>query len=122
MKENQIVESVKDKSQTNFPIDKVSSGPGVHKNIAYALQFGVDKILGDVLTVIDTMGLPQSQDKAIKQIIKEKFWNRYRHTADYLLNIVFELDRAQSGGVTAQGYMCFGPNAKITNCGELEEE
>lgn len=61
----------------------------LHINTAYILHSNFGKTLGDILTVIDVLGLPTAQDKALKTQIKDKFYKRFRDGADALIKQVF---------------------------------
>lgn len=60
-----------------------------HKYIAQSFLDGIDKMLGDILTVIDCIGLPEKQYKAIKDQITKAYYDRYSTTADNLMNVSF---------------------------------
>lgn len=38
-----------------------------------------DYFLGRVLTIIETLGLPQSQEKAVKDLVRQEVWYLWEH-------------------------------------------
>lgn len=94
----------------------------VHRSIARALLFGVDKLLGDVLTIIETLGLPERQEKALKTQIKRAYYERYGATSDELMHVVLALDRILTPN-EATGWSVFTPhqNQSITGYDSLPE-
>jgi len=86
------------KTEAKFPLDgygytaemyKKNPALVTHKYIAQSFADGIDKMLGDILTVIDCVGLPDKQYKAIKDQITKAYYNRYSSTADNLINVSF---------------------------------
>lgn len=63
-----------------------------HVRIAKALNDGVDKLIGDLLTITDLLGIPEAQHKALKKHIQEAFYKRYGATTDTLLTVVFGIN------------------------------
>lgn len=50
--------------------DNVSSGLG------YLLyQHNINNMLGKVLTLVETLGLKESQEKSMKELVKQEIWN-----------------------------------------------
>lgn len=88
----------------------------VHKGIASSLQSGIDRLIGDMLTIVEMMGLPERQENAIKSQMKKAFYERYRTTADNLIDIPFALMEVltpnQCNSLTAYGPG--GQNQQIT--------
>lgn len=108
--------SAREKLSSDVPL-------AIHTQIAYALQFGIDKFTGDMLTLIETLGLSEKQEKAIKDQMRRVFNDRYNSTVDGLHMIGPILDdviNPQSGRTwTVLGGR---QNALITGCGYLPGE
>ena len=64
---------------------KKSFSENVHKLNAAALLYGIDKLEGEVLTLIEGIGLPEKQELAIKSQFRKMYHERYRETADRLI-------------------------------------
>lgn len=92
----------------------------VHKEIAESLQAGLAKLIGDLYTVIESLGLPEKQEKAVKDVISSKYYERYINTTDKLLGIVFRLDDNLNPG-TARSLSCFDISnlKRITGCEDI---
>jgi hypothetical protein len=64
----------------------------VSTHITSELVLDVDKILGETLTIIDTLDLPEKQDKAIKDLIKARFKSRmltFTNTLNHSFNNIW---------------------------------
>lgn len=62
------------------------------QTLAHYLNFLDGKLKGHILTIIDSIGLPEKQEKAIKDLIKEAVNNDlsffgHQVNEDYLLNL-----------------------------------
>jgi hypothetical protein len=52
------------------------------KNTIWVHEFNVerfDHFLGRVLTLVETLGLGETQEKAFKDIIKQEIWSLWEH-------------------------------------------
>lgn len=93
------------------------------KQIAHAFQFGIDKFYGDMLTLIETMGLPEKQEKAIKTQFKKAYNERYGYTIDRLMDLIFALDEIKDpNGKRSLTYLGGNQNKFITGLSDLPGE
>lgn len=89
----------------------VSIPQSVHRHTADALQRGIDKLIGDLLTIVDSLGLPEKQEKAVKSQVKKAYYERYGVTTDILMDVCFALMASLYPENTGDSLACFGPNS-----------
>lgn len=126
MKDQSLPRSANHKFTYDNPTKLEELPEFTHVRMAKALHNGVDKLLGDTLTITDTLGLPAEQDKALKRLLKNAFYHRYRITAEELITVVFGVQEiAAPSNSDKKYYTCYQPNQNESITGfplESEEE
>ena len=65
----------------------------VHALVSQSLHYGIDRLIGDLLTILESVGLPEKQEKAVKSQITKAYYERYGKTSEGLIHICFALMR-----------------------------
>jgi hypothetical protein len=56
------------------PSPLVARGDGVN-TIIVVREYDINDIIGKVLTIVESAGLPTKQEEAIKGLVRQAFWN-----------------------------------------------
>lgn len=65
----------------------------VYMDCVYAMGFQY-KALGKILTLIETLGLPEKQEKSTKNMVKDIYYRHAHDSENQLMKIVFGLEEA----------------------------
>jgi hypothetical protein len=85
----------------------------LHEGIAFHFNLGIDKFVGDMLTLIDYMDLPEVRAKAAKDLFKRFFYDRYDKTTNGLLNLLFAVEEVLEID-NPDGFKLFSPEYNKT--------
>jgi hypothetical protein len=97
-------------------LKKIDSEPTVSYDWGYVLNNKTpDKITGSIFEIIESLGLPEKQETAIKKVLRNRFWEIF---SDDAVQIGSELHTK----VRTSHYEKINSNANCSSIGHLVEE